>query len=306
MIRPTSPAKAYSKTVSSTISSAVTPQRRLLGTKQPNISCMHTYQKASSTTLKIIFNLYYIILEQVNKLPIQLCKYDTPQIKKLRKELFSQTHKLKPTYKNNTHERKALRRQIIKEFFQERPGIKRTGNLYIVLGLSGTGKSHMCEKIAKSKKAFHIDIDSICCKIPEYKQNTKNYFAVFLEGDKIRKKIFNSAVNKGYDIVYEDVGLSSKELLLLCKQMKARGYKIHLNLMDLPLDKSVERIMTRYQEDKRFIDPLFNYIMNNVPKRTYKKLIRSCPDLFKNYSIYSNDVPKGTEYKLVTGKNITP
>lgn len=262
--------------------------------KQPK-----SISKTSFNSINALFNLYYFAISTLNMLPVKFCKYDTPEIKSLRKNLLSRVYKSSSTTK-------VSRDQVVKKIFDEQQNISKTGNFYLVLGLSGSGKSTYSKKLASEKHAFPIDIDTLCFKLPEVEQDHRNYYAYFLEGNKLKHQVLELARKEHYDIVFEDIGLFSGELLKICKIMKENGYKIHLRLVELPLEKTIQRLMERYNETKRFIDPLFNCIMKKRPQHTYSKLISKTKGIIDSSASYSSDVAKNEDFKLISSSEINP
>lgn len=256
---------------------------------------------ATSRNRKTLRHIKIIVLSLINKLPIKISKYDTPEIKQARQEVLDYGHNLPTTIEINSPERQALRTNIIQKLLNDPQYINKERNLYLVMGLSGAVKSTLSKDIAQNMKALHLDVDAICFEIPEFKTNPKLSYIVGNEAGMIRDEVLNTAMQKSYNIILEDLGTNKKRILKLLKEMKANNYMVNLVLIDLPSNKSTQRAISRFEETKRFSDPISNQFRGGKPLRTYQSLITSFGEYIKSYSHYSSDVPKGEPFKFISG-----
>lgn len=241
----------------------------------------------------------------LNRLPfVKLSKHDTPAIKQLRQKVLDNAVDCNFEHLINLPERIQLRQQIVAHIFEMHPEILNNRNFYVVVGVPGAGKTTMSDIIAQKQKALHIDNDEIKFEIPEFKQNPLLDFAVNEEADMIRKNLLHAAMQKGSNIVIEFYGFFRKPLHKLIETMKAADYKVHLIMIDVPIDKAVHRSTIRYKETGRFSDPLFHSFYGHRSYRNYERLVKQRPDLFSSFAHYSNDVPKGEPFKLVSGSGV--
>jgi len=73
--------------------------------------------------------------------------------------------------------------------------------------------------------------------------------------------------------------------------LKGAGYKVHLVLVDLPIEKAVNRAIRRYRDDGRFVDPEYITQIGDAPARTYDALKEEAD----SYAKFSTDVAWGSE-----------
>lgn len=276
--------------------------RRVLGNQIDKLSLQSTPAKG----IKQKITLKYLQLEMLrllNKLPINVTKFDTPEIKQIRGEALDYAHSLPPTIAQSSPQRKAMREQIIRKLFLAQSDVRQERTLYLTLGAPGSGKSTLSETIAKDKKALHIDIDAICFEIPEFKANPKRMFVVAEEAFSIRNKMIDIAMQNGSNIIIDDTTSNQKRLFQLLKKIKAHNYNVNIILVDLPANKAFERTIARYRKTGRFTDPIYyKYFVEN-PLKTYRKLISKYKEYVDSYTHYSSDVPPGQPFKLISSSD---
>lgn len=249
----------------------------------------------------ILFQLQDVILRKINKLPFKFSKYDTPKIKKIRQECLDNAHLFPPTSLIRSSQREKLRIEIVEKLLNLQPDINKGKNFYFVIGLPGSGKSTLCENIARNKKAFNINHDDIRFELPEFRNNSNFGYVVFDEASELKNKLLARSMEKGYDIVTENIGVSKKEILQIIEKMKNNNYKINLILVTLPVDKAVQRVISRLDETGKFVDPILHFLFKNKPSKNYNSIIKSNPILVARTAVFSSDVPKGCDFKLVKG-----
>ena len=112
--------------------------------------------------------------------------------------------------------------------------------------------------------------------------------------------ILKRAIKNGDNIVFPILGKDKKKILGWYDELELAGYEIHLHNIELPKEKSMERVVKRYGNGGQFIDPKYvesidfltikdNYAILNLDRRT------------KTYGNYNADVPKGQQPKFTGG-----
>ena len=112
--------------------------------------------------------------------------------------------------------------------------------------------------------------------------------------------ILKRAIKNGDNIVFPILGKDKKKILGWYDELELAGYEIHLHNIELPKEKSMERVVKRYGNGGQFIDPKYvesidfltikdNYAILNLDRRT------------KTYGNYNADVPKGQKPKFTGG-----
>lgn len=191
----------------------------------------------------------------------------------------------------NTPEREILRQKIIDSFYGDGARVK-DKQADIVLGGPAAGKGQIVDPLLAQHGGMLIDSDVYKTALPEY-QNGVGAAAVHEESSHIiERKIFEKAVQNGDNIVLPRLGKNPKTIEKIVNDLKANGYKVHVHLVDLPLEKSMKRSVNRFLETGRFVDPLYVQEVGLTPHQTYAMLKTKGVD---SYAKYSTDVPKGTK-----------
>lgn len=201
------------------------------------------------------------------------------------------------TWAIQTPERQTLRTQIIDDLYGK-GAMKKERRLDIVMGPPGAGKSSvLVEPLAKEHGALLADSDIVKEKLPEY-QGGKGAMAVHEESSKLNAEMLYRALDAGDNVVFPTVGKSIESLQKLISRAEKAGYAVHVHLNDLPPEKAVERVLTRFKETGRFVDP--DYVLNEVglsPAENFD-IIKAHGGI-KGYTKYSNDVAKGERPILI-------
>lgn len=169
--------------------------------------------------------------------------------------------------------------------------------LDIVIGLPAAGKSSaLAEPISELYKSRIVDSDEAKKLLPEY-NNGWGAEVVHRESQTISDRQWKNAVVKGENIVYPRVGGDCEELKNYIKIAKKQGYKVYIHLNDLDKNKALGRMITRFLETGRFINPNLITKYGNSIENTYQTLKKS--DIIDGFSKWSNDVPLGYRPKLI-------
>lgn len=175
--------------------------------------------------------------------------------------------------------------------------ILRDKRLDIVIGLPAAGKSSaLAEPISELCQSRIIDSDEAKKLLPEY-QNGWGAGVVHKESQGISEQQFKAAISNGENFVYPRVGGDCKELEDLIKRAKKQGYKVYVHFNDLNKNKALGRMINRFLETGRFINPDLITKYGNSIENTYQSLKNST--LIDGFSKWSNDVPLGYRPKLI-------
>lgn len=167
----------------------------------------------------------------------------------------------------------------------------------IVIGLPAAGKSSaLAEPISELCKSRIVDSDEAKKMLPEYKDGW-GAGIVHKESQKISKQQLNEALAKGENIVYPRVGGDYSEMKDQILDAKKQGYKVYVHLNDLDKNKALGRMINRFLETGRFINPDLITKYGNSIENTYQTLKNS--NIIDGYSKWSNDVPLGYRPKLL-------
>lgn len=222
-----------------------------------------------------------------------LTKYDTPEIVKARAEQAA----IPRTDVINTPEREALRTKIVDEAYGDGAAVKGK-RLDIVSGVPASGKStNLAEPLAREHGALLTDSDEIKKKLPEYKEGI-GAMATHHESARLNFNVMQRGFANGDNMVFPTVGVNENSLNRLIDLAHEKGYEIHIHHADLHPDKAAERVISRFKETGRFVDP--DYLVNHVglkSKENYDKVKSN--GKVNTYTRYNADVPKGGRYMVV-------
>ena len=210
---------------------------------------------------------------------------------------------LPPTLEINTPERIKLREDIAAELYGK--GAKnKNKQAYIVIGAPASGKSSLADPLAEKTGSLIIDSDMAKERLPEFiESNGKRADQVHTESQHIANKVLEVAIEQGDNILLPIVGKSENSIMDRYNMLKDAGYDVHLRLVYLPLEKTVERAVNRYRETGRLV-PL-DYVVNEVgykPLQNY--VIMKEKGLFKSYEAVSSEVKYGEKPKLLEDTEI--
>ena len=208
------------------------------------------------------------------------------------------------TYLINTEERKALRESIIntrlndgsfshidgegKEVYN---GIAKKGKrLDIVIGLPASGKSSsLVNPLSEYYKSLVIDSDIVKTMLPEFNDGW-GAGIVHEESKHINAMIYKKALSNGRNIVLPIVGASMPSIEMYLNPAKELDYDIYLHLNELNHNKAMSRMIKRFFNEGRFIDPELVGNKGNKPSIVFDE-IKERSD-FNGYSKWNNDVER--------------
>jgi len=197
------------------------------------------------------------------------------------------------THLINTPERDALREQVRDNVRQKMEAMRNAPaddgsgahkleqgrNLHIVMGLSGSGKSTVAEKIAAENHSFIPDVDEIKPDLPEWfgdingkKVAGIGAAATSVEAHMIMNPIIADSLKRGDNLVVPVVGATTEHLEKLIQNAKANGYEVHLSLVDVPPTEAMKRIVGRLEKGGLYVDPTYLASLGNRPVQNFKYL----------------------------------
>ena len=210
---------------------------------------------------------------------------------------------LPPTINIHTEERIELRADIATELYSE-GAKKKNKQAYLVIGAPASGKSSLSNPLAKETGSLIIDSDMAKERLPEFiESNGKRAEQVHEESQMIAEEVLNIAIENSDNVLLPIVGKSENAIMRRYNKLKEAGYDVHLRLVYLPLEKSIERAVNRYRETGRLV-PL-SYIANEVGLNPlYNYVTMKEKGLFKSYEAVSTDVKYGQKPKQLTDEEL--
>lgn len=208
-----------------------------------------------------------------------------------------------PTITDNSVERMNFRTQAVQEEIEKQKNERNINNNFkatIVLGLPGSGKSTITNKLLIEDGAYEIDADNMKKRIPEFKQDSENVSKVHNESVMMSETMLNNVMNQGSNVVIGKVGGGNgRSLVNLVKNLSSNGYQIEVVFNDLPMEIAIQRAATRFLkgETTRVIPfDIFTTADGKINKNY--DMLMNMPEIRRG-RIFSNDVPHGSELQLL-------
>ena len=211
--------------------------------------------------------------------------------------------KLPPTIDINNEARKKLRLDIVKELYGK-GAKKQERQAYIIVGLPASGKSSMANPLEVETGSLIIDSDMAKERLPEFiESNGQRADQVHLESQIISEEVLKIAMQNGDNMILPIVGKSEKSIMSKYDRLKAAGYDVHLRLVDLPIEKTIERAVNRFRETGRLVP--IDYITNEVGYRPVQNyVIMEKKGIFASYEAISTDVKYGEKPQPITTEEV--
>ena len=189
-----------------------------------------------------------------------------------------------------TPERQALHEKIAGAMLaegttQEQPTVILTG------GLPGSGKSSITSQ--KDIRDFvKIDSDAIKAQFPEY--DGWNAALLQNEADDVISRVMVQAVKDRKNILFDGTMKAEPKYGTLVDRFSAFNYKVGIWFAELPMENAMDRVISRWRETGRFVDPTYVATHNGHNKNTMDRI----KDEVDFYEVYDSNVPFGEPAKL--------
>lgn len=211
------------------------------------------------------------------------------------------------TATNELPGREEIRKKALEELTLQQSYVKETGMLNgfinkdkrvdIVIGLPAAGKSSaLVEPISNNYKSRIIDADEAKKLIPEYNEGWGSS-RVHRESKLIIGELINNSIKNNENIVIPVVGSKYQEVEKNINIFKEAGYKVYIHYNDLLPNKALGRMINRFLETGRFLEPNLILKYDNKPQKVFEEIIKT--NKIDGYSSWNNDVPKGAEPILI-------
>jgi hypothetical protein len=223
--------------------------------------------------------------------------YDTPEIKRLRREIHLRCKNREETFYLDDPKRQALRAKIARDLY--RPGYRNEGAAYIIIGPPAAGKSSVAGPLAFREGALIVDSDEAKKLLPEF-AGGKYAALVHRESDDIAYTVLFRAIQNLDNIVLPIVGKTPKKVLEMRDLFIDAGYRaVHLMLVHLDAEKCALRAVDRFHKHGRFVDPAYVlYDVGNSPRKAYD-ILRKQSEKWDSITAYSTDVDFGNSPVLM-------
>lgn len=180
--------------------------------------------------------------------------------------------------------------------------VKKDSRLDIVIGLPASGKSSaVVDVISQEFQSRIIDNDEAKKLIPEY-NNGWGAGIVHEEAQKISERQLQLSIFNHENIVLPKVGSNADKMIKIINLAKKLDYEVNVHFVDLDREKALGRMLNRFVEDGRFLDPqLIDKYCNNIDgnkiSRCYETLKKG--GILNGYSKWNNDVKRGERPILI-------
>ena len=233
--------------------------------------------------------------------PLRRTRFDTPSVIAARARNAGVSLEPQPPL---SPERMALRRVIADEVYGTGAPQKQK-QAYIVIGPSASGKStQVAEPLARKTGSLVIDSDQIKAELAKRLGVPLERAGILQResSDIAENALLGRAIAGGDNFVLPLIGKATQKIQQYRDNLVARGYQVHLVLVELPIGKAAGRAVARYTqrlkttpEQARFVDPEYVLSIGQKPQATYKALKGG----FTSYAKFSTDVATGSVPRLV-------
>ncbi len=141
----------------------------------------------------------------------------------------------------------------------------------ILIGAPASGKSTVANPIARDLGAAIVDVDEAKKIIPEFGGGV-GVNAVHGESSQITKDLLSEFTEEGSNVVLPKVGDRSASIENLVARLKASGYTVDLIMVDVAPKQAWERMVGRYRQTGRIIEPNYMRDAIDAPRQTYQTL----------------------------------
>lgn len=152
--------------------------------------------------------------------------------------------------------------------------VGRDGRIDIVIGLPASGKSSTL--VNPLSQEFHsrvIDSDMAKEFIPEFNGGW-GAGVVHEESKKIIQEVINTSIQKHENIVLPIVGSNIQKLQKQLLLFQAYGYETYLHFADIAPAKTLGRMLNRFFEEGRFLDPRLIYEYGDRVTTVYNEITK--------------------------------
>ena len=208
----------------------------------------------------------------------------------------------------NTDERNEFRLYKAKEYYDVFGAKNKDRKAVIVIGPPAAGKSTISNQFQKELGAIILDSDIVkegdekagFKGIPEY-NNGIGVSAVHAESGQITDEVLREYIlPNGDNVIIPKLGSSANSMIEIIQKLRDNEYEVTLVLNDLPIEKALQRSISRYNMTGRLVRPEIILKCGYNPVETYKEIKEK--ELCDGYEVYSNDVNFGEQPILIERK----
>lgn len=150
--------------------------------------------------------------------------------------------------------------------------VKQERRMDIVMGLPGSGKSSVYSDGLSAEHSARIsDVDDVRPFIPEY--DGTNAAVVHEEAKEVSNAALDEALERGDNIVLSIIGDDVDKLRARIQHFTdEQGYEVYLHLNELPNEKALNRAVSRYLTEGRWVPLKMIHEFGDKPTQVYLEL----------------------------------
>lgn len=210
------------------------------------------------------------------------------------------------TITDNSPKRQALREKCIEGYIETFSSGVQERKAILMIGPPAAGKTTLVNKIISESAYTVVDPDIIKTGHLGYDGLREDFAqgvgedSIYKEVVAITNEIMKRLTDAGENIIIPKVGLDKEQIEEIARNLQFKGYSTELYLMDLPIEQSALRNISRFLEGQqkgnaRFVDLGFLTKSANNPYLNFCSFYceNGRTKLFTDFKAYSNDVPMG-------------
>lgn len=174
--------------------------------------------------------------------------------------------------------------------------VRQDRRIHILLGPPAAGKSTIAERMAREHGARIINSDDIKKMIPEF-QGGIGAQAVHEESSVLAREHLERSVSHGDNIILPKVGADPVKMRRDIRSLEADGYEVHLVEMRVAPDEAFRRMIRRFIETGRLVDP--SYALGVADRLTLTHVALREEGIADGYQAFDNNVPFGSSPILI-------
>lgn len=149
--------------------------------------------------------------------------------------------------------------------------VRQERRAYIVIGPPAAGKSTLSEHIARLEHAAIVDNDDAKKVLPEFAGGL-GANAVHEESTDLSREVLKKAAANGDNIVIPKIGQNTNGIGMLIDALRAAGYEVHLANLHVSPEIAFGRMIRRFINTGRLIDPGYFHSIGDKPQQTFAAL----------------------------------
>ena len=149
--------------------------------------------------------------------------------------------------------------------------VRQERHAVIVLGPPAAGKSTIANKIAQRHGAAIVDPDEAKKALPEFGDGI-GANAVHAESSNVAQLMLRQAVEAGDNVVLPKTGTKLASIEDIMKGLEAAGYTVDLILMNVGIDEAYSRMISRFINTGRLVNPDYVRSVGLNPVNTFNIL----------------------------------